>query len=60
MNRWVTRLVAYAALLFVAAVAVAVFTPTTDAITMLIPWLALSALLCGLFELGWWLARRNQ
>jgi antibiotic biosynthesis monooxygenase (ABM) superfamily enzyme len=57
---WTVRLIGYVALFFIAAVLVAVFTPTTDAISMAIPWLITSAVFCGLFELGWFLFRRSR
>ena len=54
------RLIAYLAILLIAAVLVAVLTPTTDAISMAIPWLVTSVVFCGLFELGWLLYCRNK
>jgi hypothetical protein len=57
---WTVRLIGYGAILFIAAVLVAVLTPSVDAISMTIPWLITSAVFCGLFELGWLLYRRNR
>ena len=57
---WLIRLIAYVAILFTAAVLVALLSPSVDAISMAIPWLITSAVLCGLFELGWLPFRRNK
>jgi predicted membrane metal-binding protein len=57
---WTVRLVGYGVLFFIAAVIVAVLTPTPDAISMAFSWLIASAVFCGLFELGWLLYRRNK
>ena len=58
--RWTVRPIAYLVILFTAAVVVAVLTPSVDAISMAIPWLFTSAVLCGLFEIGWFIYRRNK
>jgi hypothetical protein len=57
---WTVRFIGYVTLFFIAAVLVAVLTPAVDAINMAISWLITSAVLCGLFELGWLLYRRSK
>jgi PPM family protein phosphatase len=52
------RLGMYASLSFVAAVITAIVTPSTDAITMVPIWLAISVVLCVLFEVAWTTRRR--
>ena len=58
--RWMVRLITYVAVSFIAAVIVAVLTPSVDAISMAIPWLITSAVFCCLFEIGWFVYRRKK
>ena len=55
-----SRPTAHLGIIFIAAVIVAIVTPSVDAISMAIPWLITSVIFCGLFELGWFLYRRNK
>ena len=57
---WTVRLIVHLAILFVAAVLVAILSPSVDAFSMAIPWLITSAVLCGLFEIGWFIYRRYK
>lgn len=52
------RVIVHPLLVFAASVLATVLTPSTDVLTLLLIWVPLAALFCGLFELGYRLTGR--
>ena len=59
-SSWTFRLVSYSILPFIAAVVVAVFTPSVDAVSIKISWIFVSAVCIAIFEVCWLVYRRTR